>query len=188
MGFKAVQFGVWHAEDDFFNAVKKQDDVELLILVEPFPHHEDVIRRCYAGYNYELVQKAIVADEAISEITMYASNDGGAYGAVSSFSESHVTKHGVGVMDRCVLPAITATKLFEEYKITELDLLAVDIEGLDVDVITSIDLDKFKIKRICYEHLHCDNARLDAYLTEYGYSLVHDSTWETPWDSIYERN
>ena len=36
----------------------------------------------------------------------------------------------------------------------EIEFLSLDIEGMDFDVLMNIDLNKFKIKNISFEHLH----------------------------------
>ena len=41
-----------------------------------------------------------------------------------------------------------------ENSLDEIEFLSLDIEGMDFDVLMNIDLNKFKIKNISFEHLH----------------------------------
>jgi hypothetical protein len=41
-----------------------------------------------------------------------------------------------------------------ENSLYEIEFLSLDIEGMDFDVLMSLDLNKFKIKNISFEHLH----------------------------------
>lgn len=186
MGFKAVQLGVWHANDDFFEAVKRSGEIEQLVLVEPFEEHQQIINDCYKDYSFELVQKAIVVDDT-PEVTMYISGDNGGFGAVSSTSEQHIKKHGVPVEGSRQIPAITLPRLLDERGLTEIDLMAIDIEGMDQNVITSLDLNKYKIKRIVYEYIHLNQEEVNSFLVQRGYEQIQDPLWTSPLDAIYER-
>ena len=67
---------------------------------------------------------------------------------------------------RCLSP----NQLFEKYNLSLIDLLYVDVEGLDEIVIHSIGFDRYEIKKLVYEHLHINNKRTKDFLRNKGYT------------------
>ena len=57
-------------------------------------------------------------------------------------------------------PAININDLFEEYGLNTIDRLYIDVEGYDVDIVNSIDFDKYKVNRLRFEatHTHAPNV------------------------------
>ena len=46
------------------------------------------------------------------------------------------------------------SEFLEKNNIKNIDYLSIDIEGMDYDVLINLNLNKFKIKNISFEHLH----------------------------------
>ena len=46
------------------------------------------------------------------------------------------------------------SEFFEQNNIRNIDYLSIDIEGMDYDVLINLNLNKFQIKNISFEHLH----------------------------------
>ena len=64
---------------------------------------------------------------------------------------------------------ITFEFLMEQLGITEVDYLKIDTEGLDYDILNSIDFNKFNIKAIRAEHQHVDVSLLVDLLEKNNY-------------------
>jgi hypothetical protein len=50
-------------------------------------------------------------------------------------------------------------------------LLFIDAEGIDGEIIKSIDFEKFNIKKIFYENLHINNMQIKKFLEEKNFSI-----------------
>ena len=64
---------------------------------------------------------------------------------------------------------ITFEFLMEQLNITEVDYLKIDTEGLDYDILNSIDFNKFNIKAIRAEHQHVNLSLLVDLLEKNNY-------------------
>jgi hypothetical protein len=49
--------------------------------------------------------------------------------------------------------------------------LFIDAEGIDGEIIKSIDFEKFNIKKIFYENLHINNMQIKKFLEEKNFSI-----------------
>ena len=66
--------------------------------------------------------------------------------------------------------SITLNKILETHKekFNKIDLLDIDVEGHDLEVLKSIDLNKFKVHVILIE-VEYNESEIDEYLKKYGY-------------------
>ena len=64
---------------------------------------------------------------------------------------------------------VTFEFLMEQLNITEVDYLKIDTEGLDYDILNSIDFNKFNIKAIRAEHQHVNLSLLVDLLEKNNY-------------------
>jgi hypothetical protein len=69
------------------------------------------------------------------------------------------------------LDSITVNNLLLKHKIDTLDILFIDAEGMDSEIIKSIDFNKFDIKKIYYENLHINNQELIIFLESKNYFI-----------------
>lgn len=68
------------------------------------------------------------------------------------------------------VPVLNINKVLAENKCENLDVLDIDIEGMDYDVLNTIDYDKFKIKVICAEYWGRSESRnLRSLMSSKGY-------------------
>jgi len=69
---------------------------------------------------------------------------------------------------------ITFNNLLSKYKITKIDLLAIDTEGYDYEIIRTIPFERIKPKVIIYEHTHFNEIvknECSEFLKSLGYKL-----------------
>ena len=168
-GYTAVQFGTYTGNDEFYSEIKNID-ATLIVLVEPNDKLNTTIKEHYKDIgNVHLENIAIHPDENLDSIQLHECH------CVTSFSLDHILKHKSAydsVSDikpfdvRCLSP----NQLFEKYNLSLIDLLYVDVEGLDEIVIHSIDFDRYEIKKLVYEHLHINNKRTKDFLRSKGYT------------------
>tara|TARA_R100000808_G_C2150293_1_gene159016 strand:+ start:1918 stop:2721 length:804 start_codon:yes stop_codon:yes gene_type:complete len=115
----------------------------------PTSLHED--RLIYSNY-------AIVADPLISEIQLFRP-EGQPTSEYSSVFKSHVDAHRAGHHKDAVpvlVPATTLKKVVDKYKLSRIDRLYLDAEGMDADILLSLDLSSMTIPYIVFEHGHTD--------------------------------
>jgi FkbM family methyltransferase len=167
-----VQIGASAGGDEVFDFFKNKH-VGFGLLVEPNPNLTDRLLKSYESIdNVVLEECAIVPHEDIKNVRMHWTDK---HIGVGSVFKEHVHKHGYTDDDIEIFdaPAMTINSLFEKYNISKLDHLFIDTEGLDADIILSLDLDKYDIKTISYEHFHI-RTREPAVITklwQHGYSI-----------------
>ena len=76
-----------------------------------------------------------------------------------------------GVIEVLSMKPITFTKLMEKYDIEYIDFLSIDVEGSELEVLASIDFNKYKFGLITIEH---NNVQLQDFMFSRGYKLFLD--------------
>lgn len=72
--------------------------------------------------------------------------------------ENELASYG-GKKEIITVPARTLTSVLEESKVTTIDLLSIDVEGAELDVLLSIDFNRFKIQCILVENNYPDTFK-----------------------------
>jgi FkbM family methyltransferase len=169
---KIIQIGTCVANDDLTQIVKKQQP-ELLVLIEPMSIHNEKINNCYSVINNVFLENiASTVDDTKEMSFYYHKNDGPMY-EVATTDVNHILKHGYdssGVVELKV-KCMKINDVFEKYKLKEIDILFIDAEGLDDEIIKTIDFNKYKISRIYFENLHLKDVNIYEYLSNFGYTI-----------------
>jgi FkbM family methyltransferase len=162
----------FNGPDDFFNLIKDYD-FSNLILVEPLDIHISSLKERYVNIkNLNIENIAITNDSSCKELDFFYHKDDGPLYLVASTDPFHITKHGFsmdGIIKKTV-PCLSINELFEKYSLQEIDILCIDTEGLDGDILKSINFEKFKIKEIYYEYTH-QKFDIASFLKTKGYSV-----------------
>lgn len=146
-----IQIGA-HVGNDHVTEYVKANKLDLLVLVEPNPNCIDELRKCYDGYNTEIIGKAVsTVDDQYVELHMPLNDSVSQH---SSCNSEHIKQHGHTQQHSISVPTISINSLLKTY--TNIDRLYVDAEGLDIDIIDSIDLEEFCIPYIMFEYIHSD--------------------------------
>jgi len=166
-----------------------KNNINKLLLVEPFSIHNPQIELNYKGFDYNLFNIAIVPNKNQEKITFYfhekdvdGRRDGTPAYEVASINIDHIIKHYGN--DRSLIrsfnvPCITLNEFIENnLKNMKLDYLYLDIEGIDMEVIMSLNLNKYDIENIIIEILHLDKEKLISYMSNYKYHPVDDSSFD----------
>lgn len=180
-----IQIGTNRADDHLTSIVKKihPDQINNLITVEPFDLHNESIKRCYQDYSASLhIENIIITPENNSsgkEKIWFHPKDLTHNNAteLASLNKEHasriVAQYTYEDMQFLELSSMTLNELFDKYNMTDIDILYIDTEGYDDKLIYSINLDKYKIRTIFYEHLHIDKWKLFHFLVDKGYDIEH---------------
>ena len=128
-----------------------------MLIVEANSIHINNLKKFYQkNLNGKIFNLAIIPDN-IDLKTMdffYCLEDFPNY-QIFSNSKSFVKKHFPdGKIEKKSIECLRISEFFEKNNINKIDYLSIDIEGMDYSVIMKLDLKKFKIENISFEHLH----------------------------------
>ena len=144
------------------------------VMVEPIevalnqiPDHENLIK----------VQGAIDKDFSIRTLTKLKDEywddetiDKDYLGMASLHSEAVLKDDFYKEMiEQVEVGCVTFEFLMDQLGITEIDYLKIDAEGLDYDILSTIDFNKFNIKAIRAEHEHIESSLLVDLLEKNNY-------------------
>jgi FkbM family methyltransferase len=189
---KVVQIGTNNGSDHV-NLFCKSVKPSLILLVEPFDIHIEDIKRNYDSLNNVIIENiAIHYDKNIREAEFfYTELDGPNRGAncsyqVSSLLPEHLIKHGYrpDSLKAVNISSLTLNELFIKYNLSEIDYLFIDIEGVDLQVLKSIDFNNFKINNIQIEHLHLDKNDLFSFMKQQGY-IIGETISNSEYDTLF---
>lgn len=96
-------------------------------------------------------------------------------GSIAPNSIMHEHPAYNGRLKKISVPTRTFESLMDELGITEIDYLKIDTEGLDLDILKSIDYNKFLIKLIKAETNYCDPNHMGSFLDDNGYHIEYFS-------------
>jgi FkbM family methyltransferase len=179
-----VQIGTNKANDFLSNMVFRlnQSQISNIVLVEPFDIHNSNILECYKNYlNKVYIENvAIVPYKINGNFTkiwyhdhdfLYNINQG----ELSSLNREHAIKirnnYDIKDMKSKEIECLTINELFDKYLIDTIEILYIDVEGIDDQIIYSIDFNKYKINNIYYENLHINKDSVRKYLQSKNYSI-----------------
>lgn len=184
---KIVQIGTCVANDDLTKIIENINP-EVLVLVEPMSIHNKKINECYSRIDNLFIENvAITTNNQEEMIFYYHKNDGPMY-EVSSIDVNHILKHGYdknGIVELKV-KCVTISQLFEKYSLKKIDILFLDAEGLDDEIIKSIDFLIYDISKIYFENLHLKDDKIYKYLEKSGYKVTK-KMGHNDWSSLAEK-
>lgn len=127
------------------------------LVIEPIKEYfEDLVRNYSGSVNVIPINKAIYSESI--ELKMFKHiRDREApdwVNGIASIQKEHYKKSGINEKNIIeeVVNAITYDKLFNDYNVSNIDLLVVDTEGYDYDLIKMFPFEKYRPKIIYFEH------------------------------------
>lgn len=180
-----IQIGACIGQDhvtQFYN-----DDNELHI-VEANKMHIPALQEQYQKASILNAAIVVSANHGKKMAMYYSVNDGPKY-EVTSLLKSHVAKHGYtdDSIKKIYVKCIGLTEYLRKIN-KAIEILFLDIEGLDEDVLLDTDLSKFNIANIQVERLHLRNKELlQQHLNKHGYYETDDTYDRFGYDRIWKR-
>jgi FkbM family methyltransferase len=185
---KIIQIGANSGNDDVQDFIfKNKNSIELVILVEPIPFIINNLKNQYNNINNVIIENIAISNNNDNNFILYYEENSNY--EVSSFSKQHLLDHGceMNKIKNIIVESITFNNLMEKYNLNYLDYLYIDTEGLDVDIIESIDFKKYKIQNLIFESNHTDGAfkkgenynRVCNYLNNLGYTIENFNSLNT---------
>ena len=144
-------------EDGFSKFIIKKKIKKKIYIIEANSIHINNLKKFYRKYkNIKIFNLAISPDNNFLKkmVFFYCLNDAPNY-QIFSNSKSFVIKHfPTGEIKKKTVECLRLSAFIEKNNIKNIDYLSIDIEGMDYDVLINLNLNKFKIKNISFEHLH----------------------------------
>lgn len=158
------------------------------ILVEPQPEVFDQLVKNYekspGTYFFENVA---IAPRGKKDLVMYrapaciaAERSYATRTNLSTSADPHVTARTAGVaidkLEQFHIPCVTLDDLVAKHQFNELDVLLVDAEGLDAEVLMTLDMNRVAPLVVQFETVHLTGSKLDQavdYLQSHGYRVLY---------------
>lgn len=149
-----------NCRDGFTEFIKKmpREYIKKIILVEPNPLNIPLLKECWKDYPESSIYEIGIVPKSYQNNTIdlyYCPLDAPHY-QVASINKAHIQKHyGDNCdLDKFVIPVKQLETFINEVTAEEVELLALDIEGIDAEIILDINFDKLKLKYLSFEHIH----------------------------------
>ena len=144
-------------QDGFSNYITSKNIKTKVFIIEANSIHINNLKKFYQkNINVKILNLAIIPDDVNLKMMdfFYCLEDFPNY-QIFSNSKSFVKKHFPdGKIEKKSVECLRISKFFEKNNIDKIDYLSIDIEGMDYYVLMKLDLKKFKIENISFEHLH----------------------------------
>jgi FkbM family methyltransferase len=129
--------------------------------------HENLIKinKAVGLYNGKTTYKKI-SDEYVEKT---GDNDYRGMGTITELTPIHTHKKFEGHIETYSVELITIMDLLNSLKINKIDYLKIDAEGMDFDILKSIDYNSIEINLIKMEHKFTDENMVIKFLTNRGF-------------------
>jgi FkbM family methyltransferase len=173
-----VQIGTNTGNDHVRNLCREIKPA-FILLVEPFDVHHDSIKKNYAGIPHVAYEHVAIMPIPMDATTLYFADRDGPSGhplhtfEVTSVVPDHLLKHGYAQSElkSVTVNCKTMSQLLATYSLKRIDYLFLDIEGIDFEVLKSIDFDAYDIRNLQIEFLHLDRTELVTFMAGHGYAV-----------------
>jgi FkbM family methyltransferase len=149
-----------NCRDGFTEFIKSlpRESIRKIILVEPNPLNIPLLKECWKDYPQSVIYELGIVPKNYQENTIdfyYCPSDAPHY-QVASIKKSHIQNHyGEHCeLKKFVIPVKKIEDFIHEVTTDEIELLALDIEGIDAEILLDIDFNNLKLKYLSFEHLH----------------------------------
>lgn len=182
-----LQIGVCDGVDHVFSFCEEnQHSLKKVILVEPVPAAMIKVREQYKDIpNCRFVEAAAVYLEDSNAVDIYVPTNEEVSGH-SSLIKGHVFRHLHPEIKAITVNALHVNSILEKFNEEVIDRVYIDVEGLDVELISVIDFNRFKIPFLQFEAAHSDGTHkrgpklreLLSYLEGLGYCCSPEGEYD----------
>lgn len=167
-----IQVGSHFGDDEFQKYCEQFSETCKIVLIEanPFliPRLKENYKKIEEQHEVFYIQNAITLDENDNFATLYMDENPDGHG----FS-SLINRSSYPLNKQIKVPAKTLNKIFEELNLNVIDELHIDTEGLDYEIVLSLDIEKYNINIItCEKWSHENDDKNNKYRT--GSSLLNN--------------
>jgi len=185
-----IQIGANIGNDDFQKIVENLTESSTIILVEPnillLEQLSNNYKHLNDKHNIIIYPYGISIKNEIAEFYQY----GEIYGNYSLINrKTHPLKNNVTTSK---IETVTFNKMCDYFSITDIELLFIDTEGMDYEILNSIDLTKINIETIIFEKWIFDNDDINnnfrtgqQFLNDYLVSKFKNYEWQDYFNGDY---
>ena len=146
-----------------------------IFLVEANPANIEKLKESYNDIPEVNIFNIGISSSKESRLNFYYAEEDAPHYQITSIKSEHVQKHYPNsTIKKFSIRCLTINDFLKNFvKETEIDYLSIDLEGIDYEILMSLDLDKFNIKRISIEHYYLkknEKRNLLKHLSNKGYS------------------
>ena len=175
--------------DGFTRMVKSLDPATVgkVILVEPNPINIPFLQECWKDYPQAEIFNIGIVPSSYTEksITFYYALSDGPHFQCTSINKDHTGQDALGEF---VSPCETLTEfLTRTVDKSFVDMLALDIEGVDGDAIIDTDWSQFNVDQISFEYtsIRSQTETVKQHLEKFGYEFVGEGMSRLDW--LYQK-
>lgn len=186
--------------DGFTSHVKALDasKIDRIVVVEANKLNIETLKECWRKYPQVEVKELAISPTAMNASQFleffYCERDAPHF-QISSLNKHHVAKfYSESEISSFKVQSMSINSFLESLGLSgDVELLAIDIEGLDLEIMTDLDLRTFCIHKISFEESHGDSRMksVKRKLREFGYCPAgmgmdphnSDALWVKPTDS-----
>lgn len=179
--------------DGFSEFIKKlpKDRVKKIILVEPNPINIPLLKECWKDYPQSIIYEIGIVPKKYQLDTIdfyYCPLDAPHY-QVASINKNHIQKH-YGIycqIEKFIIPVKHFNNFINEITTEEIELLSLDIEGIDAEILLDIDFNNLKLKYLSFEYIHLGEKTNDVlnYLKNNNYKFLGLGVDHNGYDYLY---
>lgn len=180
--------------DGFTEFIKQlpRNRIKKIILVEPNPLNIPLLKECWKDYQEAVIYELCIVPQnySVDKVELFYCPDDAPHYQVASIVVEHVKKH---YGNNCKINNfIVKTKKINDFlkEITdkEIELLALDIEGIDGEIMLDINFNSLKIHFISFEYIHLgDNDKyVKEYLTNNNFEYIGEGVDHNGFDYLYK--
>lgn len=182
-------------KDGFTDYVKSLNlDINCrIILLEPNPINIPYLKKCWKSYpQAEIYPFGIcLAEEKNKSINFYYAEEDAPHYQVFSMNRAHVLMHYPDkfIKDK-VIECLSLKEFIQKYTDDErIELLALDIEGIDSDILLETDFGSINCQRLSFEYIHLGGKRKRVInkLGEEGFIFVGKGLDHNGYDYLFKK-
>lgn len=156
-----IQIGCHIGNDHVYDLIKNTSNNNTIVLIDANPYSLEICKNAYTDLSntnsVRFLNYAIVPSVTENTIKFYIPLDDKT-SAHCSTSTDFLQKHNHKTWEEIDVPCKTINDIISEIQMDKIDKLFIDAEGLDAQIILSLDLNAIKIIDIVFEHTHSDGA------------------------------
>ena len=181
--------------DGFTEFIKSlpRNRIKKIILVEPNPLNIPLLRECWKNYPEAIIYEIGIMPKSITTNTIelyYCPLDAPNY-QVASINKTHIYKHyGIGCeLDNFTIQTKYLENFINETTREEIELLSLDIEGIDSEVILDLNFNNINIKFLSFEYIHLgdDEQNVLSHLKDNGFKYIGKGVDCNGYDYLYTK-
>jgi FkbM family methyltransferase len=182
-----------NCRDGFTEFIKNlpRQNIKKIILVEPNPLNIPLLKECWKDYPEAIIHEIGIVPKNYQNNTIdfyYCPLDGPHY-QVASINKAHVQEHyGDNCeLEKIIIPVKQIENFINEITTEEIELLALDIEGIDAEILLDINFNDLKLKYISFEHIHLDKYKEEVlnHLKNSNYEFLGLGVDHNGYDYLY---